>query len=152
MRQLKIWKFLFLLAGCSGLYFGAVFSYKLYSHFSLSKKVLASVESWEVVEVSGSKFFVSADYIFDLNSKKVSGRYLFPKPIFPNKSVAERNIQGLKNLEWDVWYRPSNPKISALQHNFPYKAAIHFALAVIVLLYFIWLKDYVSRHVQLDSA
>lgn len=146
MRVSKnVFTFLFLITGLISLWIGGKFFYHLYGYFTLSEAQKVEISSWNVEEVRPGEFALIANYSFENNGATYRKEFQFSKPMYTNPHKAQDHIDEWKQQQWWVWYSAKDPHNSSLQKMFPFKASIHFILCLAVLLYFFWLKFYVTR-------
>ena len=141
----NIFKLLFVVAGGVTLYLGVNFFVDLHQYFQLSREVAAEFESWEIEEVSSSKFIIVATYHFTFDGATYHNRYTIKKPNYPNRYLAQDHLEKWQEFQKWVRFNPQNPHQSSLMRSFPLKKGIHLVLALGILLYFLWLNFYVKK-------
>jgi hypothetical protein len=114
-------------------------------YFSLDGKTKAFVDSWQMEEKDPAAFSLKASYHFFIGKEKILGQTEFMKPYFLNKESAEKAIKKLSSQEWEAFYSSSKKQKNSLQRAFPFQDCIHAFLTLGILVYFIFLKQYLKR-------
>ena len=143
----KIWNLIFVLTFLISVFFVVKSIRELYVYFSLDGKVEGRVIHSEIVEKGSSSYALALSFEFWVEGDERSGRVELVKPYFLNIPSAEKAAEELSKKKWDVFYRTSDPNISALQKNFPFKSCIQAILTLGVFIYFVFLKKTVERSV-----
>jgi len=145
-----VWKIFFLVISAVVLALGGRFFYSFYKYTQFDVSVPAKIAEWQVVEVAPSQFRLVAQYSYFFNTE-MEATHIFEKPVFANSFIAHQHMDSLAKQPWRVFLRSKKPFITTLQHNFPFKSCFHFLLSLGVLVYFVWLRGYVSTRYALDE-
>ncbi len=135
----KKWLALLVVAGAVFLWFGGLTLFELWGYFRLPAHTKATIERWEIEEQS-SKFFLVANYFYEIEGEKYTGSCRIKEPKFLNRFAAEDELKQWQRYDWSVWYNPHAPKISSLQKLFPYKHLIYALCSFGLLVYFFLLQ------------
>lgn len=135
-----MWKALFFVAFASTLYLFGLFANQLHKYISLNEAKQIQISEWQMEPGNDETFYLNA--AFELNGKKV--HYQF-KEKFANEFLAEEAIEGLRKQPWTVWIKAGDSSQLTLQKEFPLKEFIHFILAFLVSVYFVWLKIFTRQ-------
>ena len=114
-------------------------------YMRLSGETIPAQIEWSVEKVGRDHFSVMGDYRFTVNEKTYSGRTFPPDLSFRNEKGAIWAAAAAREMEWPLFYRPSNPAISSLDHTFPTKKVTYALLLVAILAYFLTLGFYLRR-------
>lgn len=136
---------MFLIAGGASLYLAGDFFYRLNEYFTLTHSAPAVVSDWKVVEKREGKFSIEALFSYHIGDQEITGRYLFPKPVYSNPYVAEDLVEHWREKEWTIWYSPKRPHDALLQKAFPLKKGVYLVLSLCIILYFAFLYQYAKR-------
>jgi hypothetical protein len=143
--MMRLWAFLFALAGALALWFSGMALYEVWGYCRLAARAPGTVEHWEVVERSSSSFAIRASYLFRVCGQERRGETLFREPYYLNPMSAACAVEQLQSRPWEVWFCPKDPSLSSLQRFFPWKKVIHALIVTGVACYFFFLKDYAVR-------
>ncbi len=125
-------------AGLITAYFLLSAALDLWGYLRLEKKSIATVEQWEVIEKSSSQFALKASYTFHVQGQIYNGKTTFSKPYHLNRLSAEKQIKIYTAQEWPVWYQPSHPKNSSIEHIFPVKKCLYSLIVLGIFFYFVY--------------
>jgi len=117
----------------------------LWGYMRLEKKSIATVEKWRIIEKSSSQFALRASYTFNAQGKAYRGKTTFSKPYHLNRISAEKQIKIYANQQWAVWYQPTQPKNSSIEHIFPFKKCLYSLTVLGIFFYFVYLRN---RHFE----
>ncbi len=118
-------------------------AHKLWNYTKLNTSTYAKVVSWRIIELSTDKVSIEANYQFRSHQKEYFNRMIFSAPYYPNRLSAEKAIQDFSSKDWTVWFCDAFPEYSSLQKLFPFQSCIKAFLAVVITLYFFFLKGLV---------
>lgn len=145
--------FLFILVGGASLYLAGDFFYHLHRYFKLTHEAPVEVSDWKVLEKSEGKFSIDVLYKFQVGKREITGRYPFPKPVYPNPYLAEDLVEEWQDKSWTIWYNPKAPHEVSLLKIAPLKKGIYLALSLGIILYFAFLYQYAKRmHGQEEAS
>lgn len=133
------WKSILVFAALIALWFMGKTSYGLYRFYRLSGEAPATIEKWDPVRVSASKFSYEVSYYFKAQGKRYEKKELLKSYIYPNKYAADGDLKKLKGQKWTVYFAPRNPRVSSLENNFPLKNSFYALLSIVIFFYFFWL-------------
>ncbi|GAB4186926.1 MAG: hypothetical protein Tsb0015_05110 [Simkaniaceae bacterium] len=145
MRQNIVWKILFTLTSLASIWLGLVFLWKAVPYFRFALYAPAKAHSWEIIEIEPSVFSVKANYEYRVNGRDYLGSYLFSEQRFPNEHVAREAADLMEKQRHGVWYQKKHPEKAIMIRIFPYKALFRFLLSLGVMVYFLWLREYLRR-------
>jgi hypothetical protein len=111
----------------------------------LNAHMPAQVLSWQVRELSSSRFALEADYCFEVEGIVYQGKTLFKKSQFLNRFSAENYIKTFRVKQWEVWYKKRDPSLSSLEKRFPQKECLQALLTIGVFIYFFFARSMLSR-------
>lgn len=141
-----VWNALFFVIGVITLWNLASLATVLIMYFRFSSQTEGRATDWSVALVSEEKYRISTDFTYSVDGKTYSAKYLFVKPIYPTKEIAEDALQGVKKDFIKVFYwKSQNGPIALLEHSLPYKEGVRFIVSFAIFLYFSFLKNYLSR-------
>ena len=120
--------------------------YRLYGYYRLSAHAEATLSNWAVVQVSEESYVLKTHYRFQVKQKDFENDYLFFDRPYLNAWGAEQEIKRGRPDKAEVWYAPSDPLVSSLQKNFPFKECLSVVALWALFLYFIWLGKYVASY------
>jgi coproporphyrinogen III oxidase len=150
MRRAQI--VLISLAAIAFLWFASRTAVILWHYEKLSQHAVAEITAWGVQKKGGSKYILYAAYTFEVDGQKFFSKTFFTQPVFLNAPSAEAEGKQWMSKPLQVWYHPSKPSISSLEKNFPFKASIHALLSLGLLLYFFFLRKYLTRLESFSGA
>ena len=133
------WKIILAVAALIALWFVGKSTYGFYHYYRLSAEAPATLEKWDLVQLSSSKFSYEVSYYFKGRGKRYEKKELLRSNIYPNKYAAEGDLAKLKEQKWTAYYAPNNPQVSSLQNSFPLKSSLYALLSLGVFFYFFWL-------------
>ncbi len=133
------WKIIFVVAFLIAIWFVGKSTFGLWRYFSLNAEAPATIEKWEIVQFSSSKFGYEVNYYFKIGSRRYEKKELLAYPVYPNKYAAEGEIKNLEKDKWTVYYSRARPQVCSLERSFPLKSSFYALLSLGVLLYFFWL-------------
>jgi hypothetical protein len=134
------WKILLGVAALSTLWFGKESAQAVWTYRLLKESGPGKISSWDIQELSPSKFALKAFYTYSVEGKEYTGETLFHSFYLPNVYAAESEIDHLNKRSWKVWYSPKNPSLSSLEKSFPYKAVTYLTISFFILIYF-WIES-----------
>ena len=138
------WKIILAIAVLMALWFVGKSIFGLYHHYSLSAEAPATIEKWDLIQRSTSKFTYEVTYHFKASGKKYEKKE-FLSYIYPNKFAAAGDLKHLKEELWIAHYAPRRPHISALENPFPLKTSLYAILSLVIFFYFFWLYQRYSN-------
>jgi hypothetical protein len=127
------------------LWFTAIALYAFYSYHQLKVQTTVSSIDWDIQQRSEDAYFFIAHYQFLFQGHTYSGTTSFPNDIYLNRWTAEQDLKAGRGKQWKVWFDPSYPNHSSLEHHFPVKQIFSAVCLCGLFLYFLWLGFYVSR-------
>jgi hypothetical protein len=113
----------------------------LWGYLRLEKKSIATVDKWRIIEKSSSQFALRASYTFNVQGKTYQGKTILSKPYHLNRISAEKQVKIYTAQQWPVWYQPSHPKNSSIEHIFPFKKCFYSFMLLGIFFYFIYLRN-----------
>lgn len=137
---------LFMLLGVSAitLHFTIMLGVETARYLGFKQRASAHVTQWEIVNVK-DRFALKADYEFNAQEKNWQGSFTLNPPYFLNEMSALESLKGLAKMSWSAWYKPNNPKVSALEKSFPRGLLFRALTCYGVLIYFLYLTKRVVR-------
>lgn len=118
----------------------------MYRYNLLDKQSPATSIQWSVQKKSDDAYFLHAKYQFNGPQNAPSeGESALSYPVFWNAWSAEQAIKEYHFKPWVVFYNSRDPRLSALQKNFPIKECVSAIVLWGVFLYFLWLDRYVAK-------
>jgi len=141
----KFWMILVLMSSAIALWFTGKGCFELWKYSRLDVETEAYILDFSVVKKKSSSFAIKAAYAFEVNGSRFESAATFVEPYFLNEPAALMAISQLKNKTWQVYYHESDPSISSLQKNFPFKACIQAFLTLVVTFYFVFLRSFTLR-------
>jgi hypothetical protein len=141
----KFWVVLVLMSSAIALWFTGVGCFELWKYSRLDAETEAHGVDFDVVKKKSSSFAIKASYVFEVGGSRLEAAATFVEPYFLNEPAAMMAISQLKNKHWQVYYHKSDPSISSLQKNFPFKACIQAFLTLVVTFYFVFLRSFALR-------
>lgn len=139
----QIWRVLATIAIGIALWFSSIAAYQLFQYFRLGSFAEAEIQRWSIKELSSSRFAVEVFFEFEVNGEKIQGVSLLDSPVYLNPFAAEDAIKAKSKQSFLAWYQASNPKISSLQKEFPFKSLIHAFVTIGVLIYFAFIPKHI---------
>lgn len=136
----KLWCLLVLISGGIALWFSVMALWGAWKYIELDAKAAAKINGMQVEEKGSSCFILRAQYSYKANQKLYSGETRFSNPCYLNRAHAEDDLKKMQGFSWEVWYKNSDPSISSLQRNFPFKTCIYAILTLGVFIYFFILR------------
>jgi len=122
------------------------FAHAAWGYFSLNRQTLGRVEVFFVRQLEENMFGVEAHYSYVICGVEYKDKKVLTNPKFLNEYAAQTHLQKYwKAQPWPVWYNAKHPEVSSLQKIFPVKKLLSFILSLGILLYFLWLQQYVKR-------
>lgn len=124
--------------------------YFIYCYWRLDATTPATSITWSFVEQGSSDYQLQADYSYQVNGVSYQGRDL-PKTLhYENPWAANRKIEQILHHTPVLWYRASDPSVSALERFFPLKETLYTVCLIALLGYFLGLGYYVGRQAKLQ--
>jgi len=117
-------------------------------YVQLNARATASVDRWEVEQVSTDDYFLRATYRYVVDGVEHHGESRLAGKHFRNEVAAQLGIRDLQGKGVSVWYAPSHPEISQLERRFPFKTCIYSAILLILLAYLWPLSRYALQAPQ----
>ncbi len=124
--------------GVIALYFTARFGVALCHYFPLRGQAKAQLNRWEVEE-AGDRFVLKGDYSFEVQKNIWHNSSILGKSYY-SEAAAVAALKKMAMNSWTVWYSPRNPKMSALEKEFPYSFLARTLICYGVCIYFIFLN------------
>jgi hypothetical protein len=122
-----------------------------WQYLRLNRYCPAAIETWEIKEISASKFALIASYRFHAQGKEHEGKTEFRSFYLLNRFAAETAIEKLKKERWGVWHSLKNPHYSSLEKKLPYKSLIYFAMSLGIFLYFLYIFQYRIKENSIEA-
>ena len=133
------WKIILALAALIAFWFVGKSSYGFYHYYRLNAEAPATIEKWDLVQLSSSKFGYEVSYYFKASGKRFDKKELLRSFHYPNKYAAQGDLKHLIEQSWRAYYAQGRPQISALENPFPLKSSLYALLSLGVFFYFFWL-------------
>jgi len=141
-----VWRILFIITAGAILWFSAKFSFEIYRYARIDSLTRTESIDWAVREIGDSKFALMATFVYKVGESVFEKSLVLESPIYPNEYLASDAIRSRGSSPWRVYYNGKNPAISDLQRNFPFLTMVQLILALGVLVYFIWLREYTTQY------
>lgn len=109
----------------------------IFSYLSLDSNAKTKKISWFKKENWLGRWFLVAEYCYEVNGKFFLGKYEKKRGQYLNESRANEAIERKKGKQKKIFYSYSSPQISALEKIFPYNVTIRAAISLFVFLYFL---------------
>lgn len=136
-RRIRIFFMLGIIA--MTLHFTIMLGIEVVHYLRLESKANALITQWEIINIK-NQFGLKAEYKFNAQEKNWQGAFILSPPYFLNEMAALDALKGLAKNDWNVWYELKNPKISALEKNFPTGLLFRTLICYVVLIYFFYLN------------
>ena len=133
------WKIILAVAALIAFWFVGKSAYGFYHYYRLNAEAPATIEKWNLLQLSPSKFSYEVRYHFKDRGKQYEKKELLRSTIYPNKYAAEGDLKNLKAQSWTAYYVPGHPQESSLQNSFPIKPPLYALLSLVIFFYFFWL-------------
>ena len=146
-----VWLFLVIASSLICIWFLGNLSNEFYRYFRCSKKITGAISKWEVKEKGVDQFVLVANFQYKQNGQIYLGKQEFDQPIFQHPFAAESIITKYKERSWPVWVSKSKPHIATLQRTFSIKILVQTILSIGVLIYFIWLREYLLTLMPIEQ-
>jgi len=139
VNKVKIfWIALLLCSGGLGCWFLGKGCFASWDFYQLNTSAFAEKTSWEIIELSSSKYILKATYLFRVKEQEYQGKRLFISHPILNRYAAETTIKEISCRNWRVWFNAKNPSLSSLDKQFPYKDFTYALLCLGVFTYFLY--------------
>ena len=143
----RIWQVIFIVLAATALWFMGIASVRSYHYFHLTSSTTSFAVDWSFKELSEDHFVYVAEYSFKVKNQVYSGKDTQKTPFYRNAWAAEDALKKSSPQQITIWYSERSPQDSALEKNFPLKEWISSLLLWGLLIYFLYLKRYVSRFI-----
>jgi hypothetical protein len=110
--------------------------YRIYVYQSLQKHPPVTRIQWSIQELSDERFILNADYTFEVRGRTYTGKTAFRDKVYRNAWAAGQALAIYQTESWKVWYDPTNPRLSSLQKQFPYKECAYALILAALMVYF----------------
>ncbi|MDN3504536.1 MAG: hypothetical protein P0S95_03040 [Rhabdochlamydiaceae bacterium] len=137
-----IWLCLVISSSLICVWFLGNLSNEFYKYYRCNKKITGTISKWEVTKKGSDNFILVAHFQYKQNDQIYLGLQEFEQPVFRHPFAAESTIAKNKEKTWPVWVCKTKPHIATLQRTFSIKILIQTILSIGVLIYFIWLREY----------
>lgn len=138
-----IWRILLFITGGLALWWCFVASLSYWDYVRYGVETPAIISHFDI-NAKGSKFALRGYYTYVYDGKNFNGTSYLPKPYYLNRASAEREVEKMKGMHWNIWVDAKEPTASALKKLFPIKD-IFYALCLIgVFLYFTYLRFHLT--------
>lgn len=107
---------------------------------SLKERAPAKILRWDIEE-KRSRFSVSVVYEFFHKDKNLIGSCELYDRLFMNDATALAAIRDMAKQNWTVHYSAHKPKNSSLIRKFPTGYAVRFLISLLVLIYFLSIRN-----------
>lgn len=127
------------------LYFGVSAVFDLQTYYSLTRQIRAEKIEWETLAEAEDRFYLKGHYTFQVKGNRYEGESALREMPLRSPYAVEIALKEMEKIPPPVYFNPSNPKASSLEHTFPYKTFFSALTMGGLFVYFIWLGYYVGR-------
>ena len=122
------------------LWIGGKTTYQVYRTLSLSETTKPQSLMLSVKKKSSSSFYPVAQYTYLVGGREYQGKFALTRLKYLREEYLEMDLPKIqKERSWTIYYNPTNPSQSSLEHLIPYKNIAYSAILVGLFGYFIWL-------------
>ena len=133
-------------------WFGGQFFHRLYHYLQLSVEVPARLEQWTIREQPDETFAVELTYAFEWRGEPFQKMSLLSNARYPNVYRAQEALKAWQKTPFNVWLNPKNIQNPSLTKTFPVLEGVKTLLCLGILIYFVYLKCWVSKAALLPTG
>ncbi len=146
MNSRLIWKILLSLTVLAGLWLSSIFIWKFASYHVYRFYVPLTAFYCEVVEIQPSVFTIDARCVYPVKKQNYEITRRLEHLRFSNRYTALEAADILEKQYHGIWHAKNHPEKITLERKFPYKALFRLVISFGVIVYFLWLREYVRRY------